>query len=181
MMDQLLSPLRIAGFGLLMTFLWSSSGCAHRQAAMMDAFPHAGAAAPWRLEGDIWSGTIEQAANSLGADAAGWQSVHPERVWLAVYHHEDDPPRRLIVRAFSFTSGAAAELAFERHRPEGAKAFKAGNDGCWTADGVMFRWGRLVYDIFGVTDKRRVMPEQVISMVGRIEHMMPPGMPDNPR
>lgn len=138
-------------------------------------------AAPWRAQGDIWSGSLAEAEDSLGADAESWRVPPPARVWLAVYHHEQDKDRRLIVRSFAFDSPEAAELALEKHRPGGSKTFKAGDDGCWTRDGVLFRWGRLVYDIFGVTNQRRIIPEQVVSMVGQIEHMMPPGLPGNPR
>ena len=164
-----------------MTLLSLAAGCKARTQTMMDTFPRASTAAPWRAEGAPWCGAFAEAESSLGADAEGWRTPAPFRVWLAAYAHAGEPERRLIVRCFAFESPEAAELALEKHRPAGAKTFKAGDDGCWTRDGVLFRWGRLVYDIFGVTNQRRIVPEQVISMVGLIEHMMPAGLPDNPR
>lgn len=175
----LISVVRAILLGL--PLLGIAAGCKTRSLTMMDTFPRASTAAPWRAEGPPWSGAFADAENSLGADAEGWRTPPPSRIWLAAYTHQGEPERRLIVRCFAFDSPEAAELALEKHRPAGAKTFKAGDDGCWTRDGVLFRWGRLVYDVFGITNQRRIVPEQVISMVGLIEHMMPPGLPDNPQ
>lgn len=156
-------------------------GCQSAPRTLRDAFPRAGVAAPWRASSDPWCGSLAEAANALGSDADSWRSPPPRQVWLATYTFEQDLERRLIVRTFVYEHPEGAVLAFEKHRPPSSRQFKAGDDGCWTPDGVLFRWGRLVFDVFGVTGNHRVVPEQVIVLVGRLEHQMPPDVPENPR
>lgn len=114
-----------------------------------DAFPPGGAAYPWVRTGEVvWSGSAAEASRVVEIDAATWP-VLPQRVWLAVYRHADRPQRILTVRAFAFTDEEAARAGFAHLRPVGAEVYRGGVEGAWLAGGVLFREGRLVWDIFG--------------------------------
>lgn len=125
------------------------AGCAGGPRPVRDAFPPGASAAPWILQGDVWSGTFDQAAPALGDDAPEWQRHGPTRIWLARYCHEQHPDRCLTVRGFAFASVEDARRAYESLRPADAQAFRAGTAGCWTEIGVLFQDGRLVFDILG--------------------------------
>jgi hypothetical protein len=156
------------------------AGCVARHASVADAFPVSAVAAPWILEGEIWSGTFAAAAPALGTDADQWRDPQPTHVWLAAYTHEGDRARRLIARAFEFETSAAARMMFDRVRPVGTKNFSAGESGCWTGDGVLFVWGRLVFDIFA--SQASWQNELQAAMLAQfIQKQMPPGLPDAPQ
>lgn len=141
---RLLCIAALAGTVLLL------SGCeAQRGGAVIDAFPPGSMAAPWILQDDVWVGSFELAANALGEDAAAWAEYDPNRVWLAIYCHQDDREGCLTVRGFQFASADAARRAYEAFAPIDADPLEAGDAGCWTDIGVMFRWGRLVFEVFG--------------------------------
>jgi hypothetical protein len=156
------------------------AGCAPSKGTVAMAFPQASAAAPWVLEGQVWSGSFTDAGAALGPDALEWRPFGPQRVWLAVYRHESEAQRKLTARAFSFETPAAARSAWEAMRPVRAKSFRAGDEGCWTEIGVMFVWGRLVFDIFG---QQPSLPSEVAaaSLTGYIQHNLRPGLADAPQ
>lgn len=154
-------------------------GCAPRRACVADAFPIASVAAPWNLDGDVWSGTFEEAVPGLGADAGLWRDPQPTRVWLAIYRHENDSSRRLVARAFQFETAAAAQTMYDRIRPQSANGFRAGDAGCWTSDGVLFVWGRLVFDVFAPQPGWQ-NELQAAMLAQHIQKRMPPGLPDSP-
>ena len=156
------------------------SGCVRRAKTIAAVFPEGSQAAPWILQDAVWDGSFGRAARALGDDAKDWRRFRPTHVWLAVYHHEDDPKRRTTVRAFAFDSRVAARNAYEHFRPTDAKAFNAGDEGCWTEIGVLFVWGRLVFDIFGSRASWR-SEVQAAAMTGFIQSHMPRGLPDAPR
>ena len=156
------------------------AGCAARHASVADAFPVSAVAAPWILEGEIWSGAFVAAAPALGSDADQWRDPQPTRVWLAAYCHESDRTSRLIARAFEFETAAEARTLFDRVRPVGTKNFSAGETGCWTGDGVLFVWGRLVFDIFA--SPASWQNELQAAMLAQfIQKQMPPGLPGAPQ
>lgn len=157
-----------------------SGGCAQDRRTVADAFPIARVAAPWILEGEVWSGTFEEAAPALGDDADTWAKFSPTRVWLARYTREGAPQRVLTVRCFAFDTPETARAAFEVFRPPLAKPLKAGDVGCWTDFGVLFQWQRLVFDIFG--DDASWGSEVHSSVLAAIiTRRMPRGLPENPR
>lgn len=156
-------------------------GCSEKRVALIDAFPHGALAAPWALQGPVWSGTFAQAAEGLGVDADRWKAFSPERVWLAVYQHDTQRSRRMTVRAFAMETPARAQQAYLEFVPAGAKAFKAGDEGVWTTDGVFFRWGRLVFDVFNSDAKKSAIPEQAVYLVAFLEKNMPRGLPEQPQ
>ncbi len=136
-------------------------------------------AAPWVLQDKVWVGSFEEAAPALGDDATLWREREPKRAWLAVYCHEEAPERCLKVRCLSFGSTGSAQRAFEAWRLVGAKPFKYGDAGCWTEIGVLFRWGRLVFEIFG-TDASWGSELQSAMLATLIAKRMPAGLPENP-
>jgi hypothetical protein len=116
---------------------------------VVTAFPPGGMAAPWILTEPVWTGTMADAADALGSDADRWQLWHPTRVYLAVYRNEDDEARRLKVRCFEFVTTTDASDAFRHMRPVPLKPYKLGDEGASTGNGVLFRRGQFVFDIFG--------------------------------
>lgn len=172
--------LRPAALALLVGLSSALVACQARQMTLAEVLPPASYASPWVLRDGVWSGEFGRAADALGDEAAEWASPPPERVWLAVYRHEQQPTRTLTVRAFGFASSAEARAAYERHRPAKAATFGAGDEACWTSDGVLVLWGRLVLDIFSA-GAVRAEPEQAVYLLACIEKRMPPGLPDAPR
>ncbi len=160
--------------------LLSTVGCAGKRASLVDAFPPAASAAPWELDGEVWAGTFDEAAPALGDDAKTWAALEPTRVWLAVYTHQQRPGRRLTVRCLAFESPDRARQAYDAFKPPAAKSFDCGDDGCWTEIGVLIHWRRLVLDIFGDSPSWNSEVESAM-LAGRIEQLMPPGAPDDPR
>ncbi len=156
--------------------LAACAGCAAERRSVAEAFPVASVAAPWRLEGEVWSGAWDEAAPALGADADAWRPHGATRVWLAVYRHEDEPRRTVTVRGFAFASADAAREAYEALKPAEAKRYEAGDAGCWTEVGVLFRWGRLVFDVFG-QDASWGSQVQASLLAAYITKRMPPGAP----
>ena len=171
---------RKASFGsCLLIGLLAASGCAQRRPTVASAFPKSAVAAPWILAGEVWDGPFEAAAPALGDDASVWGVFDPAHAWLAVYQHERDPERTLTVRAMAFDSPDAARRAYLHFRPGGAEEFRAGDEGCWTEFGVLFLWGRLVFDIF--SDEPTWHTEvQAAMLAGYIQNKMPAGVPDAP-
>ena len=166
-----------AAGGLLLV---GCAGCATGRRSVAEAFPPASVAAPWRLEGDVWSGTWDEAAPALGTDADVWRPCEPTRVWLAIYRHEDQPARTVTVRGFAFVSADAARGAYDALRPLDAKRYEAGDAGCWTEVGVLFRWGRLVFDVFG-QDASWGSQVQASLLAAYVTKRMPPGAPGDPQ
>ena len=156
------------------------TGCARNQATVAMAFPRASAASPWVLDGQVWTGPFADAATALGPEADQWRPLGPQRAWLAVYHHESEMQRKLTARAFSFETAAAARNAWEAMRPLRPRPFHAGDEGCWTEIGVMFVWGRLVFDIFG--EQPSIQSEvAAATLTGYIQHNLQPGLPEVPQ
>ena len=155
-------------------------GCASSHVTVREAFPPAEVASPWVLKDDVWSGSFAEAATALGDDAETWARFGPTRVWLAVYCHADHPERCLKVRCLAFGSTEDAGAAYAAFRPAVAKPFNAGDVGCWTEVGVLYRWGRLVFDIFGesATWESQVQTTYLATLIGK---RMPPGAPENPQ
>jgi hypothetical protein len=166
--------------GRLSLLLLLCVGCAQTRRPVTAAFPPAVVAWPWILQEEVWSGSFDEAAPGLGEDAEKWREHHPTRVWLAIYRHERDPQRRLTVRCFAFESSGSARAAFESFRPIDAKAFDAGDAGCWSGVGVMFRWGRLVLEVFG-PDASWSSETQSSLLATFLIKRMPAGAPEDPR
>lgn len=156
------------------------TSCASRQRTLVEAFPPGSVAAPWTLDGAVWSGTLAEAAPGLGPDADTWEVFHPTRVWLAKYRHEDKPDRLLTVRCFAVASADDAREAVARFRPAGAKPVSFGDEGYWTELGVLFRWGRLVIEVFG-PEASWGSEVQSSLLAAYLTKRMPPGIPDDPR
>ncbi len=166
----------VAAGGLLL----ACAGCAAQRRSVAEAFPPGSAASPWLLQGTVWSGTFDEAAPGLGPDADAWQVHRPTRVWLAVYRHEDEPARTVTVRGFSFASADAARAAYDALRPPDAKVYEAGDAGCWTEVGVLFQWGRLVFDVFG-HDASWGSQVQASLVAALLTKRMPPAAPGDPQ
>ncbi|MEW6250396.1 MAG: hypothetical protein AB1716_07100 [Planctomycetota bacterium] len=116
----------------------------------------------------------------MGEDAAVWARFAPQRAWFAVYADERDSQRIMRVRAFAFASRAAAETAYEALRPLAEHPFEAGDAAVWTECGVMFRWGKLVFDIFGA-DASWGSQTQATLLATLITRRMPAGLPEEPQ
>ncbi len=160
--------------------LVASAGCSSRAPTVAAAFPAAHVARPWVLDGAVWSGSFAEASESLADEAEAWRAFAPERVWLAVYHHDTAPARRLHVRVFAVPAPDVARQALQRFKPAKAEPFVAGDEGYWTEIGVMFAWGRLVVDVFG--DEPTWRNEiHAATLAGYLQTHMPPGLPDDPR
>ncbi len=155
-------------------------GCTSPARFVVDVFPPGSTAAPWLLQQEVWTGRFADAAQALGDDATFWSAQAPERLWLAVYCHEDVPDRCLKVRCFALSSRDAAQRAFDALQPPQARPFKYGDAGCWTDLGVLFQWGRLVVEIFGV-DASWSSQMQAALLATFIAKRMPAGLPENPR
>lgn len=177
-MPRRLSNALASGLAGLSVALWT--GCAAPQARVIAAFPPVAAAYPWVLQDEVWSGTFEDAAPALGADADAWRAHEPRRVWLARYCHTDHAEQGLTIRCFAFDSPDRARRAFQAFRPPAAKAFDCGDAGCWTSIGVLFQWGRLVFDVFG-PDASWGSELQSAVLAGHLAKRMPPGAPEDPR
>ncbi len=156
-------------------------GCASRTPRLSQIFPRDTTAWPWVLRQNVWEGTIDQAAPALGRDAEIWQKLRPDHVWLAVYDHATREDTQLVVRVFRFPTADDARAAYEAVRPPDAEPFRIGDAGCWTSDGLLFRWGRLVFDVLIRSRSGHIDPEQTIAVVSFLEHRMPPGLPQDPR
>lgn len=157
------------------------AGCNTGRVTIADTFPKGNYASPWVLRGEVWSGSLEQAANAIGDETDEWGAFEPERVWLAVYHHDTRIAHKLIVRAWSFASAEQARRAFENFRPEDVKTLQAGDEGCWTDDGILVLWGRMVFDIFGRGPATLASPEQAVYLLAFLEKQMPADLPGTPR
>lgn len=158
----------ITGLAVSIIMTLGGSGCAERRATVAKAFPLGTVAAPWRLDGEVWDGDFTAAATALGDDANSWQKYQPSRVWLAAYTHDTHPSRRLVARAFGFENETAAVAAYDVHAPPMAQAIKAGDAACWLEDGVLVRWGRLVFEVIGDA-KSPAAAEQALYLYALIE------------
>ena len=158
--------------------VWAGGAPADRE--VRAAFPTAGVAAPWRLAGEVWSGSFAEAVPGLGDDADAWAPHAPTRVWLAKYTHEDHAERTLTVRCFAFESVEYARAAYEVFRPVLAKPLHSGDVGCWTEIGVLFQRGRLVFEIFG-DDMSWNSQVQSAVLAAILVKRLPPGVADNPQ
>jgi hypothetical protein len=156
------------------------TACTPAQRTLATVLPHGSLAAPWILDGAVWEGSFDQAAPALGDDADALRPFDPTRVWLAVYRHESRPGQTLTVRVWAFGSQTVAQQALARLRPVPAERFKAGDQGYWTDLGVLFSWGRLVFDIISSEPSQQVEYDAA-RLTGCIERRMPPGLPDDPR
>lgn len=161
--------------GLIPFFLLG--GCNGKRITVADTFPIGSVASPWELRDVVWSGTFEQAASGLGEEARPWSAFEPQHVWLAVYQHDTHADHQLTVRAFAFSSSKQAQRAFEHFRSAGANGLEAGDQGCWTRDGVLVLWGRMVFDIFGSGPSTFASPEQAVYLLAFIEKRMPKDLP----
>ena len=158
-------------------------GCSQKRVDLVEVLPKGLRATPWVLSGEIWSGTPEQALAGLGREVEVWDAFDPQQVWLAVYQHETHSDHELITRIWSFPSAAQARRAYQHFRPTDATSFEVrrGGEGCWTPDGLLVVWGRLVIDIFGRGPGDRASPEQAMYLLAFIEKDMPADLPDQPR
>jgi hypothetical protein len=82
---------------------------------------------------------------------------------------------------FDVGSAQQARRAYEHFKPPLAPSFGGGDEACWTSDGLLLVWGRLVLDIFGGDAQRGAVPEQAVYLLAFLERNMPPGLPENPR
>jgi len=160
--------------------LGTFGGCGAKRVTIADTFPTGSYASPWVLQDAVWDGSFERAANALGDEAEQWGAFAPERVWLAVYRHDTRAGDKLTVRAFALSSPEQARRAFDHFHPADADELEAGDDGCWTEDGVLVLWGRMVFDIFGNNPAAFGNPEQAVYLLAFIEKKMPAGLPDAP-
>jgi hypothetical protein len=171
---------RLKDFAIALFVVFCASGCTDRR-TLLDAFPVGAAAAPWLLDSPVWSGDFETAAGSIGNDAAEWRRFNPQRVWLAVYKHDSRPAQRVTIRIFDVGSNEQAQNAYQHFKPPLAPSFGGGDEACWTSDGLLLVWGRLVLDIFGGDAQRAAVPEQAVYLLAFLEKNMPAGLPENPR
>lgn len=155
------------------------AGCTQQRGHVGDAFPNAGTASPWHLQGIVWTGDFDAAATALG-DAERWRPFAPTHVWIAKYRHETQPRRTLTARAVACDTVAHAHAAYVAFAPADATIFQAGDEGCWTDIGVLFRWGRLVFDIF--PDQAGGTGELQAGLIASlIVERMPADVPANPQ
>lgn len=157
------------------------SGCNATRVTIADTFPKGSYATPWVLRGEVWSGSLARAVESLGEEAEQWRVFEPERLWLGVYQHDTRGDQELVVRVWAFSSLDQARRAYEQLRPDKPDALEAGDEGCWTDDGILVRWGRLVFDIFGRGPSGLASPEQAVYLLAFFEKQMPADLPDDPR
>jgi len=156
------------------------AGCQATRVTISDTFPKGTLASPWVLDGEVWDGEFSAASDSLGEEGEQWAGLDPWHVWLAVYRHDTQPRQKLILRAFAFASPDDARRAYDAVRPRAPETLSMGDQACWTDDGVLVRWGRLVIDVFGVGTTRSSAPEQALYLAAFIEKKMPAGLPDAP-
>ncbi len=171
---------RIACILLGAALLTTTVGCASQHATVVDSFPPAALADPWTLNDDVWQGSFAAAAPALGDEADRWARFGPQHVWLAIYTHAHLPHRKLTVRCFSYTSTEQARRAYEHFMPNDAQPYAAGDAGCWTDLGVLFCWGKLVFDIFG-QDAPWDSQLQSGALAAYITNRMPAHLPDDPQ
>lgn len=165
---------------VLFLVLASVAGCAP-QTNVVELFPVGAQASPWILVGQVWSGPFEAAAAGLGEDAGRLRPLGVERVWLALYGHDTHSMRRLTARVFAFTSAERAGEALDILAPGEPKPFNAGDEGMWTDDGVAFRQGRVVFDIFGNRGDAIAIPEQAVYLSAYFEKQMTRELGENPK
>lgn len=157
-----------------------AAGCS-QQRTVVEAFPTGQAGSPWLLDGAVWSGTFDQAAAGMSAEAEVWRKFSPKHAWLAIYRHESRPSQKLTVRMLKFADENAAHAAYDGIAPLPRRKFEAGDEGCWTEDGVLFRWGLLTIEVFSSNSAGQAVAEQAVYLVGFLEKKMPPGLPRDPR
>lgn len=158
-----------------------TTGCGQKRVTINDTFPRGSYASPWVLDGSVWSGTPSAAAYAVGDEYGQWKAFEPERVWLAVYRHDTRKDNTLTVRAWSFPSAQQARRAYDKFRPENASQLKAGDEACWTRDGILIRWGRMIFDIFGRGPAGGTNPEQAVYLLAFFEKKMPRDLPHDPQ
>lgn len=157
-----------------------AAGCSQNR-TVLEAFPTGQASSPWLLHGALWSGTFEQATAGMGAEADAWRKFSPKSAWLAVYRHELRATQKLTVRILEFSDVQEAHAAYDANAPLPRRRFEAGDEGCWTEDGVLFRWGLLTIEVFSSNSAGQPVAEQAVYLVGFLEKKMPPGLPHHPR
>ena len=165
-------PATIAGYSCatcVALAAFTLAGCTARHITIADTFPKGSYASPWVLQGKVWSGSLEQAADGIGDEATQWGTFGPERVWLAVYQHDTRVAHKLVVRAW------------EHFCPDDTRSLQAGDEGCWTDDGILVLWGRMVFDIFGSGPSTLTSPGQAVYLLAFFEKQMPPDLPSAPR
>ncbi|MCA9245329.1 MAG: hypothetical protein KDA32_15340 [Phycisphaerales bacterium] len=155
------------------------TGCSLREANISRSFPRGDSAWPWVLRGDVWTGDMRGAESGLGGDAEKWARMSPQRVWLGVYDHKTRAPERVVIRAFAYPTVEDAERAYRDNLPILPDRFDAGDQGTWTPDGVMFRWRRMVFEIFGVTTEGAAA--QAAYVCGQLEERLTAELVTNPR
>lgn len=176
-----LPPKRAIPLVIALLFIASlAPACSQSVNTVADAFPPGAMAAPWEREGEVWSGSFEQARPALGRDAAEWAPLSPQRVWLAVYRHDQAPDRRLTVRVIAFDTIDASKIAYAKFRPDGAKPFTAGDEGCWTQIGVLYRRGKMVIELFG-SDSTWNTEINAAIVAGALERRLPASADENPQ
>lgn len=175
---------RTATLTALLTLLLAAAGCTQHTATLTDAFPPAGVASPWILSGEVWNGSFEEAAPALGDDAETWRAHNPAGVWIAKYCLERRDDLCLTIRGFSFETADDARQAYDAFRPPDARPFgedgESWDAGCWTEIGVLFQWGRLVFDVFGVGASLGDELQSAM-LAAHLAKRMPAGIPDDPR
>lgn len=168
------------GVAAACVFVISLIGCA-RQTTVVELFPVGAQASPWVLVGEVWSGTFDAAAAGLGDDAERLRPFGPQRVWLAIYGHDTHSMRRLTARVFAFATPERAGEALRVLAPGEPNPFNAGDEGFWTDDGVAYRQGRLLFDIFGNRGDAIAIPEQAVYLSAYFEQRMTRELGENPK
>ncbi|RMF72024.1 MAG: hypothetical protein D6744_17245 [Planctomycetota bacterium] len=166
---------------LLVALMIAAGGCRARTRTLIECLPHDRQASPWVLDGAAWKGSFAAAERALGEDAVFWRPHAPTSVWLARYVHERDPRRRVVLRAFAFASPEDAQAAYDFVRAKDARPFSAGDQACWTADGLLVRWGRMVWELFASEDSHEARPEQVVFLLSYLEQHIDPALPVDPQ
>lgn len=175
-LPPLLSPARTLALTALIPLAIGASGCAAKNRTIAEAFPKAAQLSPWILNGAVWEGPADEAAEALGDDWSAIAQQHPGRTWLAVYQHERQPERTVTARLFEFADERRARRAFESWKPLEAEPFREGV-GCWTPIGVMLQRGRLVLEVFGNRPDFSSQT-QAASISGFIEKRLPAASTD---
>jgi len=129
----------------------------------------------------VWSGSPKQAAAALGDEARKITQLAPQRIWLARYAHDNDPQQSLTVRAYGFDSEERADDALANLRSGEDPPFEIADGGWWTQDGVLFRWKRFVFDIFGNDPAGLATPEQAGFLSAFFEQRLNDTDPDAPK
>jgi hypothetical protein len=166
--------------GVHLAVLMSLAGCAAPR-SVLDVLPQGSLASPWNLDGEIWAGPFDMATPALGHEAEGWRKLDPQWAWLALYRHAERTRDTLAVRVFAMKTAQASAAALASRKPADSLAFKAGDEGCWLRDGVLFRMGRLVIEIFARSAGGEGEPMQAVFLSAFIENKLEPALADNPR